>query len=152
MRTRRLAGRRLFIRLMTLVIISVVAYLLQQGYEEEGQIYLLVAEYIIYAVGLVVFLHRETGRLKSGPDTSNVSWDQLREEDSSAGVYIALYLFLLMLGIVVKVIFIGRLEDATIGPWGIFIAIAPIFIIVFWRQYLLERRRESTLVDRVGPL
>lgn len=127
---------------------AAVTYALQRGYEntyEQGdRFYLLAFEFLIYAVFLGVFLGKQTGRLKSGPDSSKVTAEQLTDEDSSVQVYIALYLFVLMLVVVGKTIFFGSIEEVSMGPWGMFMAATPLFLIVFWRQYRAENRRESS--------
>lgn len=142
-RQRYSAGTRLCFRLLVLSLIALVTYYLQMGYEENGQFWLFVTEILIYAVFLIVFLSRQTGRLKAGPDTTRATYERLAEEDPALKVYIALYMFLLMAAIVARVLFVGAIEDVWMGPWGLFIAIAPIFAIVFWRQYRLEARFES---------
>lgn len=138
------AGRRLFARLLTLVSVAVVTYFLQKGYEQDDRFWMFISEMLIYAVVLMIFLSQQTGRLKSGPDTSKVTYERLVDEDSSVNVYIGIYLFLLMILIVAKVIFVGPIEDRSMGPWGIYAVVAPIFVIIFWRQYKLESSGESS--------
>ena len=123
--------------------VAVVTYFLQKGYEQDGQFWMLVFEMSLYAVFLIIFLSQQTGRLKSRPDTNRVSYEQLRDGDSTVGVYVGIYMFVLMILIVGKVIFIGPIDRLSMGPWGLCVAIAPIFVIVFWHQYKLESLRES---------
>lgn len=135
---RTLARKRLSLRLLTLASVALVTYYLQKRYERDGLFWLLVVEFAIYAVFLIAFLSRQTGRLKSGPDTDSVSYGQLADRDSPTRVYIGLYLFIVMIAVVTRVVLIGAIDDVWMGPWGLFIVTAPIFVIVFWRQYKLE--------------
>ena len=137
------AARRLIRRIVLLLIAAGVTYPMQQKYEQDGQIWLFIFELLIYAVILVMFLSQQTGRLKSGPDTSKVSLEELADEDPATGVYVALYLVFLMLIIVARVMLVGPLDDDSLGPWNLFIAFAPLLLIVAWRQYRLEVFRES---------
>ncbi len=138
------ATKRLSLRLLTLASVALVTYFLQKGYERDGLFWLLVTEFAIYAVFLIVFLSRQTGRLKSGPDTVRVSYEQLADRDSSVRAYIGFYLFIVMIAIVARVILVGAIEDVWMGPWGMFMVIAPIFVIVFWRQYKFEATPEQS--------
>ena len=97
-------------------------------------------ELAIYFAGILVFLSGQTGRLKSGPESSKVSGAVLFEEDPSVGAYVAIYLFSLML---VAVFYVLRGNEIDLGPWNIFLAVCPIVLIVFVRQHRLERKRES---------
>lgn len=141
---RNLAAKRLSLRLLTLASIALVTYFLQKGYERDGLFWMLVTEFAIYAVFLIVFLSRQTGRLKSGPEIDGVSYEQLADQDSSVRAYIGLYLFIVMIAIVARVILAGAIEEVWMGPWGLFMVIAPIFVIVIWRQYKLEATPERS--------
>ena len=112
----------------------------QKGYEENGLIWMFFVELTIYFVGILVFLSGQTGRLKSSSESSKVSSADLFEEDPSVRVFIAMYLFLIML---VAAFYVFRGNDIDLGPWNIFLFICPIVLIVFVRQHRLERRRES---------
>lgn len=132
------AKRRLVVRLLTLVVVGVLATYFQIGFEEDGQIWMFFAEIATYTALLIVYLRDQTGRLKSGPDTGKVSATELFEDDPGARTYIAIYAVILML-FTVAYAFLGN--EITTGPWNIFIAVCPILVIVFLRQYRLERRR-----------
>lgn len=67
------ANRRLLFRVSALLVVGMVATYLQNGYQRDGQIWMLYMEFLVYFVGLVVFLSGQTGRLKSGPETSKIS-------------------------------------------------------------------------------
>jgi len=138
------AKQRLFVRLLALIAVALVTYFLQKGYEQDGRIWMFLFELLIYAIALMVFLSQQTGRLKSGPDSSKVTFDLLADEDSSVSVYIGIYLFLLMIFVVAKVIFVGPIDEVWMGPWGMFVVAVPILVIVIWRQYNLESLREAS--------
>jgi len=136
------ANRRLLTRLLVLAVIGVVATYLEYGYEGYGRRSMLFAELTVYLAGIAAFLRGQTGRLKSGPDSSKVSSALLFEQDPSVRVYIALYLMLLML---ITVAHVWRGNDVNLGPWSIFVSVCPILLIVFIRQHRLERIRDSDL-------
>lgn len=130
------AKRSLFRRLFTLLIVGVVVRFFQSGYERNGEIWMLLAESFTYLVLIVVFLAGQTGRLKSKPDSIGVSSRDLFERDAATRSLIAIYVFVMMLAIAAKVASGSRIE---IDPWGLFVSIAPVFLIVIVGQYRLER-------------
>ena len=137
------AGRRLFGRLLTLAVVAVLTYFLQKGFDEGGRFWMLALEMLILAIIVFNVLSQQTGRLKSGPDKKMVTFKQLIDEDPAVGTCIGVYMLLLMMLIVGKVIVFGPIEDASLGPWAIYIAMAPILAIVFWRQYKLDADDQS---------
>ncbi len=134
------ANRRLFTRLLILLLVGVVATYFRRGYERDGLLWMFFAEMTVYFVALIAFLNTQTGRLKSRPETGKVSGTALFQEDPVTRASIAVYLFLLML-FVGSLVFRGK--DIDPGPWQIFVALCPILLIVFVRQYWLERQGES---------
>ena len=120
------------------MLVGIAATYFQIGYERDGLIWMLFLELAVYVAGLIAFLGTQTGRLKSGPESDKVPSTVLFEEDPSVRVYIAIYLVSLML-VVVSFAVLG--SEIDIGPWNIFISACPIFLIVFFRQHRLERKR-----------
>lgn len=121
-----------------LALVAVITHFLQKGYEQDGWFWMLAAELLIFAAVIYASLSQQTGRLKPGPDKGRVTYRQLAEQDSLVQVYIGLYVFLLMVAVVARVLLVGAIEDVSVGPWGVFVALAPIFVIVSWRTYKLE--------------
>lgn len=133
-------NRRLVKRLAILAVVGILAAYFQTGYEEDGIAWMFFAEMAVYTAGLFAFLCEQTGRLKSGPDSNRVSGAELFEEDHSMRFYVASYLLLLMLFVCFKVFRGDRIDP---GPWDVFISVCPIFAIVFFGQFRLERKRVS---------
>ena len=141
-KTQKTAGRRFLKRLLSLLVVASATYFLQVRFEQDGDFWLLVFELLIYALFGMIALRRQTGRLKSRPDTSKVTGEQLMDEEPLVVAHIGIYLFLLMLLILGKLAADDPIDITSMGPWGFFIAAAPMFVIVFWHQYKLESVRE----------
>lgn len=128
---------------MALTIIGIVATFLQKGYERDGRFWMLVMELLAYFLGVILFLGTQTGRLKSGPDTGQISAQELFEYDPAVKAYIAICCFVLMLFVVAYVFLGNDIATENLGPWSIFISVVPIALIIFIRQYRMERRNSA---------